>query len=70
MLTDALTVRLSSADDLRVVGSASPDDPRLMDIVRTQRPDVITTEIGSAAVATGGLLRKLRAAWRRRSWCY
>jgi NarL family two-component system response regulator LiaR len=63
MLTDALTVRLSNADDLWVVGSVSPDDPRLMDIVRTQRPDVITTEIGPAAVATGGLLRKLRAAW-------
>jgi two-component system, NarL family, response regulator LiaR len=63
MLTDALTVRLSSVDDLWVVGSTSPDDPRLMDVVRTQRPDVITTEIGSAAVATGGLLRKLQAAW-------
>ena len=63
MLTDALTVRLSSADGLWVVGSVSPDDPRLMDIVRTQRPDVITTEIGPAAGATGGLLRKLRAAW-------
>ena len=63
MLTDALTVRLSSADDLWVVGSVSPDDPRLMDIVRTQRPDVITTEVGPAVVATGGLLRKLRAAW-------
>jgi two-component system nitrate/nitrite response regulator NarL len=63
MLTDALTVRLSSADDLWVVGSVSPEDPRLIDIVRTQRPDVITTEVGQAAVATGGLLRKLRAAW-------
>lgn len=63
MLTDALTVRLSSADDLWVVGSVAPDDPRLLEIVRTQRPDVITTEIGPAAVATGGLLRKLRAAW-------
>ncbi|MCA1835972.1 MAG: response regulator transcription factor [Actinobacteria bacterium] len=63
MLTDALNVRLSSADDLWVVGSVSPDDPRLMDIVRTQRPDVITTEVGSAAVTTGGLLRKLHTAW-------
>jgi two-component system, NarL family, response regulator LiaR len=63
MLTDALNVRLSSAEDLWVVGSVSPDDPRLIDIVRTQRPNVITTEVGSAAVATGGLLRKLHTAW-------
>lgn len=63
MLTDALTVQLSTAEDLWVVGSVSPDDPRLMDIVRTQRPDVITTEIGTATIATGGMLRRLRAAW-------
>ncbi|MGH3812332.1 MAG: response regulator transcription factor [Pseudonocardiaceae bacterium] len=63
MLTDALTVQLSTADDLWVVGSCTPDDPRLTDIVRTVRPDVITTDIGSAAAATGGMVRKLRTAW-------
>ncbi|HEV7453389.1 MAG TPA: response regulator transcription factor [Pseudonocardiaceae bacterium] len=63
MLTDALAVQLSTADDLWVVGSCTPDDPRLTDIVRTLRPDVITTEIGPAAVATGGMVRKLSAAW-------
>lgn len=63
MLTDALTVQLSTADDLWVVGSCTPDDPRLTDIVRTVRPDVITTDIGTAAAATGGMVRKLRAAW-------
>ena len=63
MLTDALTVQLSTADDLWVVGTATPDDPRLMDIVRTLRPDVITTEIAPVTAATGGLLRKLRTAW-------
>ena len=63
MLTDALSVQLSTADDLWVVGTATPDDPRLLDTVRTLRPDVITTEIGAAAAATSGLLRKLRAAW-------
>jgi NarL family two-component system response regulator LiaR len=62
MLTDALTVQLSTAADLWVVGSATPDEPRLMDMVRTLRPDVITTEIGPATVATGGMVRKLRAA--------
>ncbi|MGH3776579.1 MAG: LuxR C-terminal-related transcriptional regulator [Pseudonocardiaceae bacterium] len=63
MLTDALTVQLSTADDLWVVGSCIPDDPRLTDIVRTVRPDVITTDIGTAAAATGGMVRELRAAW-------
>ncbi|MGH3764947.1 MAG: LuxR C-terminal-related transcriptional regulator [Pseudonocardiaceae bacterium] len=63
MLTDALTVQLSIADDLWVVGTAAPDDQRLMEIVRTLRPDVITTEIGAVTAATGGLLRSLRAAW-------
>ena len=63
MLTDALTVQLSTADDLWVVGTATPDDPRLIEIVRTLRPDVITTEIGSVTASTGGMLRKLRAAW-------
>lgn len=63
MLTDALTVQLSTADDLWVVGSCTTDDPRLTDIARTLRPDVIITEVGPAAVATGGMLRRLRAAW-------
>lgn len=63
MLTDALTVQLSTADDLWVVGTAAPDDPRLMEIARTLRPDVITTEIGPVILATGGMLRRLRAAW-------
>lgn len=63
MLTDALTVQLSTADDLWVVGSCTPDDPRLTDLVRTLRPDVITTEIGPAAVATGAMVRTLNAAW-------
>jgi two-component system nitrate/nitrite response regulator NarL len=63
MLTDALTVQLSTADDLWVVGTATPNDPRLIDIVRTLRPDVITTEIAPVTVATGGLLRKLHTAW-------
>lgn len=63
MLTDALAVQLSTADDLWVVGSATPDDPRLSEIVRMQRPDVITTEIGPVTALTSGLLRKLHAAY-------
>jgi DNA-binding NarL/FixJ family response regulator len=63
MLTDALAAKLSTADDLWVVGALTPDDPRLMEIVRTLRPDVITTEIEPVALATGNMLQRLRAAW-------
>jgi two-component system, NarL family, response regulator LiaR len=63
MLTDALTVQLSTVDDLWVVGSVTPDDPRLMELVRTLRPDVITTEIGAVTAATAEMIRNLRAAW-------
>ncbi|MGH3718856.1 MAG: LuxR C-terminal-related transcriptional regulator [Pseudonocardiaceae bacterium] len=63
MLTDALTVQLSTAADLWVVGSATPEDPRLADLVRASRPDVITTEIGPAPVATGAMLRSLHAGY-------
>ncbi|MDQ4092268.1 MAG: response regulator transcription factor [Actinomycetota bacterium] len=63
MLTDALTVQLSTAEDLWVVGSCTPDDARLTDIVRLLRPDVITTDIGPVAAVTGVMVRKLGAAW-------
>jgi two-component system, NarL family, response regulator LiaR len=63
MLTDALTVQLSTAQDLWVVGSCTPDDARLADIVHMLRPNVITTDIGPAAAVTGGMVRKLSAAW-------
>jgi two-component system nitrate/nitrite response regulator NarL len=62
MLTDTLAARLSTADDMWVVGSATADDARLADIVRTLRPDVITTEVAPVAAETASLLRSLGAA--------
>jgi two-component system nitrate/nitrite response regulator NarL len=62
MLTDTLAARLSTATDMWVVGSSTADDPRLPEIVRTLRPDVITTEVAPVAGETGSLLRSLAAA--------
>ncbi|MFN2495221.1 MAG: LuxR C-terminal-related transcriptional regulator [Pseudonocardiaceae bacterium] len=62
MLTDALTARLSAAADIWVVGATTTDDPRLAEVVRTLRPDVLTTDVAPAAAETGGMLRTIRAA--------
>lgn len=62
MLTEALATRLSAARDVWVAGTCTIDDPRLTEVVRTLRPDVITTEIGADQLETGRLLRLLRAA--------
>ncbi len=64
MLTDALAARLSAAGDIWVVGTAAADDPQLSDVVRTLRPDVITTETGPAPADTSRILRTLRVAQR------
>lgn len=62
MLTDTLAARLSTATDMWVVGSSTLDDPRLTEIARTLRPDVITTEVAPVAAETASLLRSLGAA--------
>ena len=45
MLTEALAVRLQEASDLWVAGRCAASDPRLPDIARRLRPDVITIEV-------------------------
>ena len=62
MLTDALATRLSAAGDLWVVGSATTDDPRLAEVIRALRPDVITTDVAPVTAETGRLLRTIHAA--------
>ncbi|MGH3795429.1 MAG: LuxR C-terminal-related transcriptional regulator [Pseudonocardiaceae bacterium] len=62
MLTDVLTARLSVVSDMWVAGTCTTDDPRLTDLVRTLRPDVITTEVGRVPVETGRILRTLGVA--------
>ena len=45
MLTEALAVRLQEASDLWVAGRCAASDPRLPDIARRLRPDVITIDV-------------------------
>jgi two-component system, NarL family, response regulator LiaR len=63
MVTEALASRLSAAPDLWVAGCCSTDDPRLPDIVRWLRPDVILIEIEPLGSAVAEVLRRIRAAW-------
>ncbi|HEX2301701.1 MAG TPA: response regulator transcription factor [Pseudonocardiaceae bacterium] len=60
MLTDVLAARLSASREIWVAGTCALDDPRLTELVRTLRPDVITTEVGRDPVDTGRMLRALR----------
>jgi|GEM_PF-521649 two-component system nitrate/nitrite response regulator NarL len=63
MVTEALASRLSAAPDLWVAGCCSTDDPRLPDIVRWLRPDVILIEVEPLGSAVAEVLHRLRAAW-------
>lgn len=60
MLTDALAARLSAAREMWVAGTCTVDDPRLTEVVRTLRPDVIITEVGRDPAGTGRMVRVLR----------
>lgn len=62
MLTDALAARLSAVTDMWVVGTCTSDDPQLIGVIRTLRPDVITTEVGRMAAETARMLRILGGA--------
>ncbi|GAA2775878.1 response regulator transcription factor [Saccharopolyspora taberi] len=60
MLTEALSVRLSTVPDLWVVGRCELTDPRLPEMVRRLRPDVITIDVEPAGTAAGELIRGLQ----------
>lgn len=62
MLTEALATRLSAARDVWVVGTCTVGDPRLAELARTLRPDVVTTETGADPAETRRVLRLLRHA--------
>lgn len=63
MVTEALASRLSAAPDLWVAGCCRTDDPRLPEIVRWLRPDVILIEVEPLGFAAAEILQRLRAAW-------
>jgi DNA-binding NarL/FixJ family response regulator len=62
MVAEALAARLSAAPDLWVAGRCTTGDPRLTEIVRRLRPDVIMIEVEPLGGACGDVLRRLIAA--------
>ncbi|MEV0056743.1 response regulator transcription factor [Saccharopolyspora shandongensis] len=58
MLAEALSARLAEVPDLWVVGHCPTGDPRLPDLVRQTRPDVITIDLEPAGA--GRLVRRLQ----------
>lgn len=61
MVAEALAARLSAAPDLWVAGRCTTADPRLTEIVRRLRPDVIMIEVEPLGLALGDVLRRLMA---------
>ncbi|MER5390652.1 response regulator transcription factor [Saccharopolyspora sp. NPDC002686] len=60
MLAEALSARLAEVTDLWVVGHCATSDPRLSDVVRQTRPDVLTVDVEPAGAGTGRLLAQLQ----------
>jgi two-component system, NarL family, response regulator LiaR len=63
MVTEALASRLSSAPDLWVAGCCQTDDPRLPEVVRWLRPDVVLIDVEPLGMAIAEVLSRIRAAW-------
>lgn len=63
MVTEALASRLSTAPDFWIAGCIATDDPKLAEVVRWLRPDVVTIEVESLGPAVGEVLRRLVTAW-------
>lgn len=63
MVSEALTYRLGAGPGLCVAGSCGNDDPRLAEIVRSLRPDVILIEVEPMGPAIGEVVQDLVAAW-------
>ncbi len=63
MVTEALASRLSSAPDLWVAGCCQTDDPRLPEVVRWLRPDIVLIDVEPLGIAIAEVLGRIRAAW-------
>ncbi|MGH3125685.1 MAG: LuxR C-terminal-related transcriptional regulator, partial [Streptosporangiaceae bacterium] len=63
MVTEALASRLSAAPDLWVAGCCQTDDPRLPEVVRWLRPDVVLIDVEPLGIAIAEVLSRIRAAW-------
>ena len=63
MVTEALASRLSSAPDLWVAGCSQTDDPRLPEIIRWLRPDIVLIDVEPLGFAVAEVLGRIRTAW-------
>lgn len=63
MVTEALASRLSAAPDLWVAGCCQTDDPRLPEVVRWLRPDIVLIDVEPLGIAISEVLGRMRAAW-------
>lgn len=63
MVSEALAARLSAAADIWVAGCCSTGDPRLPDIVRWLRPDLILIEVEPLGFGVAEVLHRIRDAW-------
>ena len=63
MVTEALASRLSAAPDLWVAGCCQTDDPRLPEVVRWLRPDIVLIDVEPLGIAIAEVLSRIRAAW-------
>jgi two-component system, NarL family, response regulator LiaR len=63
MVTEALATRLATAPDIWIAGCSTAQDPKLAEMVRWLRPDVVTIEVESLGAALGEVLQRLVAAW-------
>jgi two-component system, NarL family, response regulator LiaR len=63
MVTEALAARLSAAPDLWVAGCSQTDDPRLPEVIRWLRPDLVLIDVEPLGFAGAEVLGRIREAW-------
>ncbi|NMH96652.1 response regulator transcription factor [Pseudonocardia sp. K10HN5] len=61
MLAEAIAAGLAATSDLWVLGRCTTDEPRLVEIVTSWRPDVVTIDVESLGVEAPGLIERIRA---------
>ncbi|MER7081297.1 two component transcriptional regulator, LuxR family [Saccharopolyspora kobensis] len=60
MLAEALGAKLAERSELWVVGHCATSDPRLSDVVRQAKPDVLTLDVEPAGSAAGRLVTQVQ----------
>jgi two-component system, NarL family, response regulator LiaR len=63
MVTEALAARLAAAPDLWVAGCSQTDDPRLPEVIRWLRPDLVLIDVEPLGFAIAEVLGRIREAW-------